>query len=433
MSIEERLYAELNILPKGYISGKKIHGREYYYLQHEENGRTVSEYIKISELDNVRLALKRRKEIEEILVKNNSGTRYMPKPTKRSRELTGSLMMEDTEVARFEKGICISRNDALCPLFIKRTGNITDYLASRAIDRNRTNSRILKKILRINETEDSMTALHSYGATITDNYWFRTSGSKLKYSDISFTKDYYSEIALKGEILYYPKHPRYTPQLTLTGSYEKCWRRIEDKWWLYKKGSDREIFSEIFCAELAHIMKIPTVRYEYDEGFIRTKNFAEKYNFEPMTSVAGEDDNYEKVFQELNKISRGIAKQYLKLVLFDLIVNNVDRHNENCGLLRDKKNGRIISLAPNFDNNLALISRCETLNMKPAEDGLIKCFMKFLKSNTLAAAYCKEIKFPDITADKIEKILDKNPLSFPQYDIKQYIVKRYKYVLSAVL
>ena len=35
----------------------------------------------------------------------------------------------------------------------------------------------------------------------------------------------------------------------------------------------------------------------------------------------------------------------------------MDRHTQNFGFLRDIDTGEIISLAPNFDNNVALISR----------------------------------------------------------------------------
>ena len=221
MDIRKHLIEELNTLPKGYISTKKIHGREYSYLQYDDGRKLRSLYVKASDVDDLKSALKRRKEIEETVKAYDSESKNIRKPSKRSRDLTGYLMMEDVEVAGFDHGICVWKDDNLCPLFIKRTSDLSGYLASRAIDRNRTNSRLLKKILDIHESEDDMTSLYSYGASLTDNYWFRASGSRLKYKDISFTQDYYSDVALKGEILYYPSRPKHSPQLTLTGSYEK--------------------------------------------------------------------------------------------------------------------------------------------------------------------------------------------------------------------
>ena len=428
MNINKKLVEELNTLPKGYISTKRIHGKEYSYLQYDEGGKLKSLYVRASEAEDVKRGLARRREIEHDLKEYEAEGRDIIIPSKRGRELTGTLMAGDLEVAGFDHGVCIWKDDAFCPLYIKRKPDISAFLASRAIDRNRTNSRLLKKILGIHEETDDMVSLYSFGASVTDNYWFRISGSGLKYKDISFTNDYYSGVALKGEILYYPSKHKYSPQLTVTGSYEKCWKRVNGEWWLCKKGTDREIFSELFAAELAAVLRIPTAEYEYYDGYIRTRNFADIYNLEPMTSIAGDDDRYETVFDELNRISPTIAKQYLHLMWFDLLINNVDRHNENCGLLRDRGDGRIISLAPNYDNNMALISRNDILNMDPAKDGFIKCFEKFLKTSKKAESYMKKMKYPILDRKKIEKCIDKIPVKFPECDIEKYIMSRYEYM-----
>jgi len=378
----------------------------------------------------VRQDLTRRKELENELSELERTERRLPGLSSRSRELSGSLMLEDVEVAHFIQGRCVSLNKELCPLFFLRSKDISAYLASRAIDRNRTNSRLLKKILNIHEDTDDMVALYSYGATVTDRYWFKTSGSKLKYRDISFTEDYYCDVALKGEVLYYPKTPKLSPQLTLTGSYEKCWRRIRDEWWLYKRGSEDEIYSELLCAQIAKAMKIPTAEYEYEDGLIKTRNFADMYFFEPMSSIAGENDDYDNVFSALDRISQRFAKQYLKLIFFDAVVNNVDRHNENCGVMRDVDTGKVISLAPNFDNNLALISRSRTLNMDPSKDGFISLLLKFVRHNEKAKEYYYSMKLPQLDERKINSCLEKIVIKHPEIEITKYLMRRYSYLIS---
>ena len=49
--------------------------------------------------------------------------------------------------------------------------------------------------------------------------------------------------------------------------------------------------------------------------------------------------------------------QLVKMLFLDTICANPDRHTFNFGILRETVSGKIIGLAPNFDSNMALISR----------------------------------------------------------------------------
>lgn len=65
---EKAVYEEqLQLLPKGYISKKKIAGKEYCYLQHREGGKVVSQYISAEDLPKVEAQVKRRKQLEASL------------------------------------------------------------------------------------------------------------------------------------------------------------------------------------------------------------------------------------------------------------------------------------------------------------------------------------------------------------------------------
>ncbi len=424
------LIEELNKLPKGYISEKKINGKIYYYYQYTEKGKLLSKYIKKNELADIKKQIARRKEIETKIKQIENSGRNVKKPSKRSIELTGDLMMEDSVVASFENGVMIECDLEKCPLLIKRTGNIRSFLATRAIDRSRTHSRLLKKYLGISESDDAIVSTYSFGACITDNYWFRAKGSKLKYKDISFEYDFYGDLVLKGDAGYVPKFPKHSPQLTLTGSYEKCWKLIQGEWYLYKQGTQDEIFSELFCSRLAKVLNIPTADYEYIDGYIRTKNIADKYNLEPVSSIAGDNDDYDNVFSALSTISNVIAKQYLNLILFDFIIYNVDRHNENCALLRDKKNGKIISLAPNYDNNIALLNATSNLHFNSQRDGLSKYLRNFLKQNSKAKKMVGSLNFKKITREDIQKIFDSIEIKRDENLIAEYVLDRYNFVIE---
>ena len=184
----------------------------------------------------------------------------------------------------------------------------------------------------------------------------------------------------------------------------------------------------MFCYEFAKLINLKTARYEYKDGYIRSKNFAEKYNFEPIASLADDNDSYEYIFPILYKLDKSIAKDYLKMIMFDSVVYNVDRHNENLGLLRDRDTGKILSLAPNFDNNLALFSSIDCLK-SPTKDNFLQMFVKFLKNNKEASDLYKTIKFKNITKEKIKECIDKIPIKLIEsIGLEESIYIRYEYL-----
>ena len=58
---------ELATLPKGSVRVRVIRGREYYYLNHREGDRVISDYIPASEVEVVRTMVARRKELKAAL------------------------------------------------------------------------------------------------------------------------------------------------------------------------------------------------------------------------------------------------------------------------------------------------------------------------------------------------------------------------------
>lgn len=63
MHLSRIMERELANLPKGSIRTRIINGHEYYYLNHREGDRVVSDYVKSSEVDSIRSQLDRRKEL----------------------------------------------------------------------------------------------------------------------------------------------------------------------------------------------------------------------------------------------------------------------------------------------------------------------------------------------------------------------------------
>ena len=427
MATLSELLKELQTLPIGNVYQKTINGKTYNYHQYFEDGKRYSKIISEEEASDLLPLIKRRQELQKI-IKNIKSKEKNVVLSKNANKLTGYIMSKNKPVAEFENGVLVNINEKLAPLVIKKTHSLEKFLSLRVIDMSRTNARLLKKALNINTDEEYKIPLFAYALSVSDTYWFKPKHSKLKYQDIKINNDIYSNAALEGDMTIFPHQTKLTPEITTTGSFEKGWKIIDNHWWLYKTGNNKQIFSELFCYQFAKLMGIETARYEYDGKYIRSLNFAEKYNFEPIASLARDNDSYEHIFNILLEIDRNIAKDYLKLIFFDSVVYNVDRHNENLGLLRNPDDGKIVSLAPNFDNNLALISNIDKLN-DPKKDVFLKLFVSFIENNQTAKELFKEISFRDITIKDIEKIINGIQIDIPyKDDISNKIYQRYNYL-----
>mgnify|MGYP004629358329 FL=1 len=168
------LEKELSTCPNGYISRKMINGKERFYYQWTEDGKLKSKYIKSDELEEIRASVERRKELQEKLKELKStpegiqNSNLKRKAVRNMQSITGTLMSEDRPIATVKNGVITESEDALLPLYLKRTMDVEGWIASRAIDSHRTNSRLLKKALRLRTTDDVQTALAVNAATVTD-------------------------------------------------------------------------------------------------------------------------------------------------------------------------------------------------------------------------------------------------------------------------
>lgn len=338
------------------------------------------------------------------------------------------IMSGDTVVAVWQNGELIIKNNDLLPLYLKRMPNADMWLETRAIDSHRANSRLLKKALRLAEKDDVSTVAHVNAATITDNYWIRPIGSDLTYNDVKFSDDYFSNLALKGNYDSFNKAANSkksrTPELTNVGSFEKCWKLRDNKWWMYKKATHNEMFSEIFVYELGKELGFNMAIYERGSGFIKSLDFTKgaSVNFEPASTFMGDNEDYLDVIKALKGICPAAIPDYIRMIFMDTITANPDRHTNNFGLLRDTKTGKIIGFAPNYDNNMALIARGYPSNPK-ASDIMISLFKEVIGEYPEYEKY-----IPVLTEKTVRKILEKINMKVRTQVIIDLVMNRYNLV-----
>lgn len=69
---QSELYQQFQTIPKGYITIKKISGKEYHYLQYTSFGKKKSVYLRESEVEAVRSKLAMRDSLQKELDDNNA-------------------------------------------------------------------------------------------------------------------------------------------------------------------------------------------------------------------------------------------------------------------------------------------------------------------------------------------------------------------------
>lgn len=339
------------------------------------------------------------------------------------------IMSANTPVARWENGNLTVINAALLPLYLKRISNADSWLETRAIDSHRANSRLLKKALRLTECDDISTVISVNGATITDNYWIKGLDSDLQYDDVRFKNDYFSNLALKGSYNSFNRAANSkntkTPELTNIGSFEKCWKLRQGKWWLYKKANHGEMFSELLVCRLGQALNMNMADYERGEGFVRTPDFTQNasVNFEPASAFMGDNEDYEAVTAKLQEICPNAIQDYIRMIFLDTVVANPDRHTNNFGLLRDVDNGKLLGLAPNFDNNMALIARGYPSNPKNS-DLLIGLFNEVLEKHPDYRDF-----LPIISRETVQKCVDELNMKVKRDVVVRLVMNRYEYII----
>ena len=335
------------------------------------------------------------------------------------------IMNKDSVAAKWLSGNLEIVNKSLLPLYLKNTGKTEQWLAIRAIDHRRANARLLKKALRLTEKDDISTVITVNAVTITDSYWIKPLDSDLSYHDVRFDSDYFSNLALSGT---YDSFNRVansktskTPELTNIGSFEKCWKLKDGQWWMHKKANHDEMFSELFIYKLGTNLGFEMAEYQRGKTAIKTRDFTNNasINFEPAYSFMDDNEDYIETLNALKVLCPDAIADYVKMLFLDTICANPDRHTFNFGILRDAETGNIIGLAPNFDNNMALISRgYPKINNK--KDLLIELFNDLLNYDESLKKY-----IPHVSEDLIKETIKSVGMRVKSKYITEFIMNRY--------
>ena len=113
--------------------------------------------------------------------------------------------------------------------------------------------------------------------------------------------------------------------------------------------------------------------------------------------------------------------RYVELLLMDTICRNADRHTYNYGLLRNQQTGEVVSLAPNFDNNIALISG--GMDDGPRRPDLLTELLEEFEAATGAVTdYTARHEIPTLTPELIAQCCEKTGIPVDAEYMQQFVL-----------
>ncbi len=347
----------------------------------------------------------------------------------------GQVMSGDRVVADIENDKISVTDKERCPYFLMyQTDDIKDWLEDRAFDSTRGHSRTLKRISNLVTKTDAEIALHFFGATITDNYWIKTSDNEnLTYEDVRYKTDQLFLLALYGDSSDLDHNPEdiNSPQFTVSGCLEKGWTIENGEWFLYKRENPIEQFNELFVSDVSNAVGVKSVVYLPTKAGVKSANFAVDYNFEDMKGIIGENGyaDYNSVYDKIKTLfGEKAALDYVKLLYVDAVCCNQDRHSKNFGILRDINSGAFVSLAPNYDYNISLFGDSVGVDFKKdaVVEKLIRDFCKLIDDKDI------ELRMPKLTEKELIGATQRNETYSMFSDAIRFVMQRQQLICKTL-
>lgn len=247
---------------------------------------------------------------------------------------------------------------------------IFEWLKTRIIPKNRTYSYQLLLSMGLSNNDVIGIIKICKGLSLNDSYWVVEEDFKGKFKDYNLYENKFSNtlalIAYTGYGSNQIKGFTSSPELTTSGMLPKCWRRINNKIYLYKAGTSgmlntgMEPYSEFYASQIANAMGINHVEYKLAKWKKNLCSVCELFNnidisYVPMYKFIKNKD-IKNTANFLLNLGQNYYDAFVDMLVFDALIFNTDRHYGNFGLLVDNKTNKPIKFAPLFDHGLSLFN-----------------------------------------------------------------------------
>ena len=246
--------------------------------------------------------------------------------------------------------------------------SVLSWLRSRTVPKNR--GYVESLLASMNLADNDLIGIINIckGLSLNDSYWVVEDGFDGKFDDYKLYDHEFlkalSLIAYTGDGSIKAKGFTSSPEFTTNGMLRKGWRKIKDKIYLYKGGTEgaansgNEPYSEYYAAQLAHAMGLKHIDYSLASWKKSICSVCEIFTSKDVSYVPiwkfGDFPTVVDAANYLKTLGDDYYNDFVDMMIFDSLIYNTDRHQGNFGLLIDSRTNKPISLAPIFDNGLGL-------------------------------------------------------------------------------
>lgn len=323
---------------------------------------------------------------------------------------------------------------------------LNDWWTDRSIPASRSGIREALETLDIQSTK--MLLVRCYGLSLSDQYWICPEGLDLKWEQINFFDNTFSDDI--GDVLFGADKKENafdfsSPDNTSDGNLKKRWKIIDGKRCLVKGGSNpfrQQPFNEVIASGIMQRLGIPHVPYTvmWNQGapYSVCEDFVTgDTELIPAWRIiqTQKKDNSISVYQHFVNCCEALGMQDVvpcldRMIVLDYIIANEDRHLNNFGVLRNAETLEWIGMAPVYDSGsslgydklpaqiragqditckpfkkhheeqLKLVSSFDWINFENLSD--VKDLIRGTLSGGTAAEYMDELRIRAI-ADSVEK------------------------------
>ena len=279
------------------------------------------------------------------------------------------LYNNDQAVARFEfaQGMIKAYEpirSELLPMQIRAASadGFTGWIRERAIDLNTVQHRNLVSDL-LGSRDKVNLALMTHMFSISDTFTCFLDGEFIPRKQLCNPLEHeaVSNYILMTSDTSIRKALMVTPNVSTDGSYTKTWKHEDGEWWLYKLQSAEATRSEVEISRVLMECGWDAAEYQYVGSYrkrVKSRNFlGEDEFFEPYDSFryafADISEDEDIIMANIASLGEACRVAWKRILVADALFLNGDRHMRNFGVIRSAKNGEVLRLAPNFDNNQA--------------------------------------------------------------------------------